>query len=415
MPTTAQDQQSTWRSHPGPRADGLAPSPQISLHHLDSEAVLFDAATSRLYAVNAVATLIWSCRAAGLSDAATAAELSSCTGCAPAHAAAQVDDITQQWRGLGLLGHKAVAPMPAAARRAWPRAVSPTAEREAAADPACVLHARILDSAVTICLPAPSWCDRLQPLLAGLMTAGPPAASLATSAITLSLVAGEHGLAWQEEGGAATPCVAPNHVAPLLKATLVELALRRSHDLGAVHAAAIGRSGRCVLLPGSSGAGKSTLAAGLTAAGFEFLGDDTVVLDRSGPALRPVPFAICTKQGAWSVLETRVAGLRRQLVHVRPDRKRVRYLQLGNAPCAARYDVAAIVFPAWTAYASTQLSPLPRPQALQRLFAGFCALGDGLEAADVARLVAWIGRIDCFELRFSNLDDAIARLRPLLP
>jgi hypothetical protein len=86
-----------------------------------------------------------------------------------------------------------------------------------------------------------------------------------------------------------------------------------------------------------------------------------------------------------------------------------------NGPIRARYDVSAIVFPTWAKDAATALAPLPRPQALRALLAGFCPLGDGLAAADIARLVAWIARLDCYELRFSALDDAIARLRGLLP
>ncbi|MCW5889819.1 MAG: hypothetical protein KIT14_04640 [bacterium] len=45
------------------------------------------------------------------------------------------------------------------------------------------------------------------------------------------------------------------------------------------HAAAVGRGGRCVLLPGRSGSGKSTTALAALAAGFDLLGDDYVVVD----------------------------------------------------------------------------------------------------------------------------------------
>jgi hypothetical protein len=183
-----------------------------------------------------------------------------------------------------------------------------------------------------------------------------------------------------------------------------------------LHAAALGRAGRCILLPGNAGSGKSTLAAGLMAAGFEFLGDDTVVLDRATLALRPIAYPICTKPGAWDVLARRFPALKEEAVHVRADRKRVRYLHATRAATPdARYDVAAIVFPRWEAGAPLALTPLARPQALQRLLAGFCPLGPDLAAADVARLVAWIAARQCYELRYAALDDAIPALQALLP
>jgi hypothetical protein len=45
-----------------------------------------------------------------------------------------------------------------------------------------------------------------------------------------------------------------------------------------LHAGALARQGRGVLLPGTSGAGKSTTTVALVRAGFDFLGDDTVFL-----------------------------------------------------------------------------------------------------------------------------------------
>ncbi len=45
------------------------------------------------------------------------------------------------------------------------------------------------------------------------------------------------------------------------------------------HAAAVGRDGRCMLLPGRSGSGKSTTALAALAAGLDLLGDDFVVVD----------------------------------------------------------------------------------------------------------------------------------------
>lgn len=56
------------------------------------------------------------------------------------------------------------------------------------------------------------------------------------------------------------------------------------HDLGAplVHAGLVAREGRGVLFGGSGGSGKSTAALACLEAGFEFLGDDRIALERTG-------------------------------------------------------------------------------------------------------------------------------------
>lgn len=54
-----------------------------------------------------------------------------------------------------------------------------------------------------------------------------------------------------------------------------------------VHAAAVARRGRAVVIVGSPGAGKSTLAAALTAAGMSYLSDETAVVTSS---LHIVPY-----------------------------------------------------------------------------------------------------------------------------
>jgi hypothetical protein len=318
---------------------------------------------------------------------------------------------------LGLIGAKlsgarqAKPPNPAR----WQRTVNDARPRLRArpSDFGDVLRGRLLDADIEIRFATPAWCDRLRPMLSALRI-GETADEAPTHVLELA-----EGLSWYADGQCVAQDLAPDQVAPVLKSTLVELALQTSRDFGAVHAAAVGRAGKCLLLPGQSGSGKSTLAAGLLADGYDFLGDDTIVLDRAALAVRPLPFPICVKSGAWDVVAPRFPALRRQPIHRRPDEKRVRYLYddgaSRNGPIRARYDVSAIVFPIWAKDAATALAPLPRPQALRALLAGFCPLGDGLAAADIARLVGWIARLDCYELRFSALDDAIARLRGLLP
>jgi hypothetical protein len=65
---------------------------------------------------------------------------------------------------------------------------------------------------------------------------------------------------------------------PMLTLPLLEMAKRRSRF--GLHAGAVARDGRSILLPGSSGSGKSTLSLALALGGYDFVSDDLVFLAR---------------------------------------------------------------------------------------------------------------------------------------
>lgn len=66
------------------------------------------------------------------------------------------------------------------------------------------------------------------------------------------------------------------------------LAAELAPDAVFVHAGAVSRRGRGILLPGHSGTGKTTLVAALVAAGADYYSDEFAVLDRGG---RLLPYA----------------------------------------------------------------------------------------------------------------------------
>jgi hypothetical protein len=104
-------------------------------------------------------------------------------------------------------------------------------------------------------------------------------------------------------------------------------------------------------------------------------------------------------------------------IHHRLDGKKVRYVapQGGHAWArpSARYQVDVVVFLNCVPVARSELVPLKRMEALSRLAEELCPLGEGLTAAKLDQLLAWISRVDCFELQYSPLDDGVARLAGL--
>jgi HprK-related kinase A len=80
----------------------------------------------------------------------------------------------------------------------------------------------------------------------------------------------------------------------------------RQHLL--LHASAVERGGRAILMVGTSGSGKSTLAALLGESGWRFMGDEFTLLDpESGDALA-FPRLVSLKNDAIAELEARVSA-----------------------------------------------------------------------------------------------------------
>jgi hypothetical protein len=395
-----------------PVAGEIGLSANVSVHFLEREGILFDAAAQRLYAANTSATFIWCCLEEGLAPQQVVYRLQAAFGISREEAAAYLDAAVQNWRDLGLiampgeglpvqqeagivheqLGEPFVAEVPVVAERVY----------------------RLLDVTFRLGFWAEGVAHEADAILAPLA-----AAEIPQRYIRLDLLPGDGGYLIVKDGRVYSHCPRADQIVPLIKTCMAEIALRESGDFAAVHAAAVGKREKCILLPGMSGSGKSTLTAALVASGLQLLGDDTVVLDAESLAARPVPFGICVKDGAWQLLASRYPGLAELPIHNRLDGKRVRYLvgsQKGLwADPDARFDVQDIAFIQRVEDKPAALIPIPRSEALVRLTTEFCLLADRLDARKVAGLIAWIGECNCYELQYSSLEDGVSLVRSLLP
>lgn len=125
--------------------------------------------------------------------------------------------------------------------------------------------------------------------------------------------------------------------------------LLRRQGVYLVHAFAAARDGECLLLVGPSGSGKTTAGLSLLAAGWQFVANDVVALERRGDSIcawrTPGPPSV--RPSTWTLLP-------------RPTHL------LTAAPSAA-YPIRTLVFPHITPATLSQLTPQPRGVALATL------------------------------------------------
>ena len=377
----------------------------LSVHLLGDEGLLLDSPHQRLYALNASATFIWR----GLSGGRTPAEIGRQFGehfAVPRDlAASYVADVLGQYEELQSTGVAANEPHAAGDARRVAIAAGRSGRTETCA---------LLGNVFRLHYAGAGLADRIHPLL----YFGRPAGAATDGVIVdVEVLPAESGIVVIAVGEVIGACDSLEVAAVAVRACLIQLAVRASGGLCAVHAGAVRRNGAALLLPGDAGRGKSTLSAGLAARGFEMLCDDTTLL--AGTPLRAhcLPVGLCVKRGAYPVLAADYPRLAVLPEWRRPDGQPARYLVPGeDVPWAESDESAAvrwIVFPQYDPNARTSLRPLRRHEALARLIRGVYFLSGTLDPRNLDTLVEWIEGIECFDLPLTSLDVAAAQLGDL--
>lgn len=135
-----------------------------------------------------------------------------------------------------------------------------------------------------------------------------------------------------------------------------------------LHASAVERDGKAVLMTGISGAGKSTLAALLMARGWRLMGDEFVLIDPSTGLAHAFPRLISLKNQAIEVVGRALPGARfgpllagtpkGDIRHLVPDVRAIRKMAEPAAP-------ALLLFPRFGFDAAER--PVPPSEAFVRL------------------------------------------------
>lgn len=179
-----------------------------------------------------------------------------------------------------------------------------------------------------------------------------------------------------------------------------------------LHAAAMARGERSLLLAGRTGSGKTTLATWLLRQGFEYLTDELLWVDASGNRMRGFSRPLHLKADGGALFEDLLAPPGKQGVAETPHGHHLSPLHLAaGVRREARPDV--LVFPTYSPGSRLVLRPLEKAQAATRLMG--CLVNARSRTAhgfeDVVRLVR---DVSPYALTYSDLDEGGPQLAALL-
>lgn len=378
----------------------VEPRADIAFHPLGEAAVLFDPVRRSVFTLRPAEAVAWCLLSEYNGDVPrTASALAGVAEESMAEPQPWLEAALDQWRNAGLLGAAPAAPpLAEGAEISVPAFVAPDLS-------AVRRRYRLLGLVVEVTFPDLEAAAAADAVFHGLQTED-------AAQIRAALLAGNGNWTVIAEGKLAEFAPRQAQSIPALKLALTRLALGHAAGFAAVHAAAVARGGRAVLLPAPAGSGKSTLAAACTLAGWELLSDDTVVLEEeAGRALlRPLPLALCLKPGSWAPLVAAGADLDGLPVYERLDGRQARYLAVPKAADGPR-PMAAVVVPRWRPDdAPARLDRLNPLDAFEALMPQLYPLAGPLDTEAVGRVVALVEGTPCFLLDYSQLPDALRLL-----
>ncbi|QBQ54432.1 PqqD family peptide modification chaperone [Nitrosococcus wardiae] len=387
----------------------------VGIHEffLDKELLLFSDLNGNLYRLNTSAAFIWCHQAEGFSTQEIIHAMVDTFGISAEKAQSDVRASLSEWRHLGLLYDHNTVP---ATENFLPRMEN--------SKPAGVGHhpqRLTLTHAYKHCYRFGSVCFQVRfanletkqivhPIIAHLeIASNTPCNSV------FDITKESEGYLLSRNFIPLATCQDLREVGPLVHGELLVTACKSSECLAIIHAAAMAKGNYAILFPGDSGSGKSTLAAGMIAAGYRYLSDEIVLLTSHPYHVLPISLSIGLKEGAWPVLSPFHPIIEKLPIYHRQDGKKIRYLaphDISNQVTIS-YPVRQIIFPCYIAGITTYVQPIGRAEALNRIAEGGYDVNSRLNSTTISELVNWISNIECWELRYSSLPEAINHIQKL--
>jgi hypothetical protein len=219
-------------------------------------------------------------------------------------------------------------------------------------------------------------------------------------------------------GSPVLESVDQEHLVSMVTQTLLQIAYRQCDYLIALHAAVLSVRNQCIIFPGESGAGKTTLAAALMGKGFRYLTDEVALLDRSTRHVIPAPVSLRVKESGWETTARMFPELLHLPWHIMLDGQRLRYLPPPPGSFARDLSESGparwIIFPRYSSDVETAISSISRIEAVGRLQSAGYEVDGYFDREKINELLSWVKTVDCYELRFHRLEDAVSIVRTLV-
>jgi len=183
-----------------------------------------------------------------------------------------------------------------------------------------------------------------------------------------------------------------------------------SHQYLIIHASVVESNEQAFIFPGTPGSGKSTLCAALVSRGWRLLSDEMTLLSVSDGCVYPVPRPISLKNQSIDVIQNfapdAVIGsvfkntAKGSIGHVRPPDDSVALAEIPAKP-------AKLIFPKYERGSNTVLTALSKGRTLLKA-AEHCFNYNILGLKGFNSLSNLIDASDCYEFKYSNLEEAVA-------
>lgn len=182
---------------------------------------------------------------------------------------------------------------------------------------------------------------------------------------------------------------------PLLTREIVRQFIQNRTDLVWLHAGAVAKAGRSVVLAASWGSGKSTLSMQLHKQGWTYLSDDIVPLDPVTGVVHPFPQTPRVRQVADTIFSRDQLGeLPKYAVDLDP-----------HTVCRNAMPIGILVLPHFSPEAKTELVPHPPGTAVAELLESCLSFVEHREAA-VQALCDLVQQRPTLRLSYNNSQDA---------
>jgi hypothetical protein len=227
--------------------------------------------------------------------------------------------------------------------------------------------------------------------------------------LQIDIVAG--GAAWDIalDGQLESRCETAAVVAEVER-LLLQAVVPATPHLMTLHAAALQRNGRTLLLAGPSGSGKTTLSLALAKAGWSF-GSDEIVLLGHALDLRALPLPPCIKSDTFPLIATWFPELRGTPAHCRYG-KLIKYLPIESSPFISAS--VHVVFPRYALHGAGNIQAMDTFAGLERLLAQCVFVPPGFRHDHVAQLLRWHDGLHYFDLAYDDCETAVALLASII-